>query len=114
MEQPEEEFQQYQESSDGEDLLEDSELLDAVLKETLNNSSHDALELIFDVARASRYENTTDIRAVEEVVREIVTRRLGMRKLSPRVIRVVAQTLIDEPEVAVKLERLWQEGRSRG
>lgn len=92
----------------------DPELLEKVLRETLSEGSKDSLELIFSVARTSKYEDTTRIGAVEEVVEEIVRRRLGIPKISRRMVRLIAQSLIEVPEAAVKLERIWQEGRFRG
>lgn len=92
----------------------DPELLEAVLIETVAGSSRESLDLIFDVARASEYENTSQIAAVEELVDAIVTRRFGQRKFPARLLRRIAHTLIETPEATVKLERLWQEARASG
>ncbi len=92
----------------------DSELLEAVLHETVANSDRASLELILDVARKSEYADTTDIRAVEEVVRAIVARRFGTLKFSRRMIQRISQTLVEDIEATVKLERLWQEARASG
>lgn len=105
--------EQFSDASSDEDRAEES-LLEAVLRETMGSSNQDALELILSVARESEYEDTTNIDAVAEVVRKIIKHRFGKRAFSERVIKRIANTLIEAPEAAIKLERLWQEARSSG
>lgn len=92
----------------------DPQLLDAVLRETVGSGSRGSLELIFGVARASQYPDTSQIEAVEEVVLAIVQRKFGKLRFPRRLIQGIAGALIEVPEAAVKLERLWQEARARG
>lgn len=91
---------------------EEHRLLESVLRVTMAaTSSGDALQLITDVARRSRFEDITDLRAVEEVVRAIVKKRFGERRLGSQLIRRVAEALIDDPEATVRLHRVWSEAR---
>lgn len=103
-------YEQFNQAHDDDE----SELLEAVLHETVANSNAESLELIFSVARASNFADTTQIGAVEEVVRAIIAKRFGNIKFSSRLIKRISQTLIETPEATVKLERLWQEGRASG
>lgn len=92
----------------------EQKLLDAVLRETMGSSNREALELIFQVARASSYDDTSRIEPVEEVVRAIVKYRYGTRTFSRKLIHRIACSLIEAPEATIKLERLWQEARASG
>lgn len=92
----------------------DPELLEAVLRETLGNANQDSLNLILSVARDSQFPSSTRIEAAEEVVDAIVKHKLGNWKFSRKLIKRIANTLIDTPEAANKLERLWQEARASG
>ena len=92
----------------------DPELLELVLHETVAKGSRESLDLIFEVARNSQWEDTSHIEAVEEVVAAIVKRRFGPRRFSRRLIGRIARSLVEAPEATVKLERLWQEARFSG
>ncbi len=97
-----------------EDSLEEKRLLETVLRETMGASHGEALKLIFKVAKSSKYKDTTATEAVEEVVRAILAHSFGAKKFSNSFIHRVACSLIDTPEAAIKLERLWQEARTSG
>lgn len=101
-------------SKDGSGEVDEENLLDAVLRETMGNSNQAALDLIFDVARKSEYADTSHIEAVEELVRAIMKRSFGTRKFSRRLIHRIACSLVEAPEATVRIERLWQEARSSG
>jgi hypothetical protein len=89
-------------------------LFDAVLRETMERTDQAALELIFSVARKSSYPDTSRVEAVEELVRAIMKARFGARKFTRRLIHRIACSLIETPEATIRMERLWQEGRSGG
>jgi hypothetical protein len=101
----------YSDDSSDDDSGERS-LLEAVLRETMGSTNQEALELIFSVARESKYEDTTTIEAVAEVVRKIIQHRFGERRFSERAIKRIAHSLVEAPEATIRLERLWQEARS--
>ncbi len=107
----EREFHETSEVSNDED---EQKLLETILRDSMSKSNGEALKLVFQVARASAYEDTSRIGAVEELVRAIIKSRFGTRKFPASFINRVACSLIDLPEAAVKLERLWQEARSSG
>lgn len=91
----------------------DARLLERILQETIAADDAAALELIRGVARQSRFPDTTEIGAVEEVVAAIIARRFGTRVPLPQLVRRVANSLVDLPEATIRLERIWQEARSR-
>ncbi len=91
----------------------DARLLERILQETISAEHAEALELIRGVARQSRYADTTDIAAVEEVVAAIIARRFKTRQPLPQLVRRVAHSLVEQPEATIRLERIWQEARSR-
>lgn len=105
---------QHVEAGDEADEPVDSELLEAVLLETMTDSNRESLELIFGVARDSQYADTANIHAVEEVVQAILAKRFRRLHFSRRLLNRIAQSLIEDPEATVKLERLWQEARASG
>jgi len=92
----------------------DEKLLEKVLLESLDESSQAAIRLIFSVAQGSEYSDTTDIRAVEEVVQAIVNRRFGPGRIGKPLMRRVAVLLGETPEACIRLERIWQEARRGG
>lgn len=97
-----------------EDGIEEEKLLETVLRETMGASSGEAVTLIFEVAKSSKYQDTTATEAVEEVVKAILKHCFGTRRFTSSFINRVACSLIDVPEAAIKLERLWQEARAIG
>lgn len=91
---------------------EEHRLLESVLRETMAaTSSTDALQLISEVARRSKYPDVSEMRAVEEVVRAIIAKRFGERRLGGQLIRRVAELLVEDPEATVRLHRVWNEAR---
>lgn len=92
----------------------EQKLLETILRDTMGNSNSEILNLVFQVARASSHKDTSRIGAVEEFVRAIINRKFGSRRFPAGFINRVACSLIDVPEAAVKLERLWQEARASG
>ena len=101
-------------SNESQGQIDEQSLLDAVLRETMGNANHAALELIFEVARQSQYSDTTQLGAVEELVRAIMKESFGSRKIPKRLISRIACSLVEDPEAAVRIERLWQEARASG
>jgi hypothetical protein len=92
----------------------EQDLLETILSDSMSGSNGESLKLIFQVARASEYKDTSRIGAVEEFVRAILQQRFGGRKFSSGFVNRVASALIEVPEAAVKLEHLWQEARASG
>lgn len=92
---------------------EERRLLERVLQETIDSSHAEAYALIRDVARQSAWGDSTRPEAVAEVVRAIISRRLGARTPPASLVRRVAASLMEIPEAVVRLERIWQEARSR-
>jgi hypothetical protein len=92
----------------------EQDLLETVLQETLGRSNSEALKLITEVARTSKFKGSTEVGATEEVVRAILKNRFGARKFSGSFISRVATSLMEIPEAAIRLERLWQEARASG
>ncbi len=105
---------EFHETPDVSSDKDEQKLLETILRDTMSKSNGEALKLIFQVARTSAYEDTSRIGAVEEVVRAIIKSKFGERKFPASFINRVACSLIDLPEAAVKLERLWQEARTSG
>lgn len=94
--------------------LDEQSLLEAVLRETMGSSNREALEAVFQVARDSQYPDTSQVAAVEELVRAIMRSRFGSRKFTRRLIHRIACSLIETPEATIRIERLWQEARASG
>ncbi len=108
---PEPELQEKQ------DVFQDGDeqkLLESILRDAMGGANSEALKLVFQVAKASSFPDTSHIGAVEEFVRAVIRRRFGGRKFPAIFINRIACSLIEVPEAAVKFERLWQEARSGG
>lgn len=88
-----------------------SNLLEAVLQETTGSENRESLNLVTRVARNSRFEQANTLEAIEELVREIVDAKFGKNKLSARLVRNIASSLLETPEAMNRISRLWQEAR---
>lgn len=88
-----------------------SELLEAVLNETVEGEGAESYQLISSVARQSNLDDSENPAAMQEVVRAIVDRRFGTGRLSNNLVRRIAGSLMEIPEVTRRLSQLWQEAR---
>lgn len=88
-----------------------SELLEAVLQETIQEGSTESLQLLVRVARRSEFDSPDNPAAMQQVVRAIVDQRFGIGKFSNSLVRRIASSLLEIPEVTRRLSQLWQEAR---
>lgn len=89
----------------------EKKLLEQVISETMGSSNQAALDLVYGVARASKYPDTTHIEAVEEIVEAVFRHSFPNRRFPRRLVHRVALSLSEAPEATTKLEKLWREAR---
>ena len=90
-----------------------SEILEAVLRETIDELSRDSLELVMQVAKSSNQQTANSLQAVQEIVERVVSQRLKLPGIPRSMARNIAQAILETPEAAEKLDRIWQEARAR-
>ncbi|MBX3421651.1 MAG: hypothetical protein KF752_08855 [Pirellulaceae bacterium] len=88
-----------------------NELLEAVLNETRGRENSESLEWLISVARKSKYDEINSIDPVKEVVKAILSRQFGERRLTPRLLQHVAAALYESPEAMSKLSNLWKKAK---
>lgn len=93
-------------------LSDQQRLLEKVLEETLAAASTvDAIQVIRTVAGRTATSDITDILVAEELVREILQKRLKNWQLPSFLPRQVAEILLDDPHARSRLIRLWAEAK---
>ena len=88
-----------------------SDLLDAVLQETIGSENREWLDLVRRVAQRSQLEDGNCREAAEELVRAILDQRFGQKRFSNRLVVRIAGTLMESPDAVARLSSLWREAR---
>ncbi|MFT5522181.1 MAG: hypothetical protein ACI9HK_000118 [Pirellulaceae bacterium] len=89
---------------------EEQRLLEEVLQETMAaTSGPEAYALVLLVAKRPGNEDITNIHTAEELVREILSRRMPRWVAPGDLLRHVAEMLLEDPVARERLVGLWAE-----
>lgn len=89
-----------------------SELLERVVRETLSAVNDEStIERIQAFARRHGTREITEPDVAEALLQLIVSTRFGKLALPPELPGWLAQTLLDDPDAAARLQTLWEQAR---
>ena len=92
---------------------EEQRLLEEVLQETIAvTSGPEAYALVVEVAKRPGNEDITSSHTAEELVREILSRRMPNWVAPGDLLRHVAEMLLEDPVARERLVSLWSEATS--